>query len=31
MDKIDLRKTLKTLYQPSAREVVVVDVPRSTT
>lgn len=27
MDKIDLRKTLKTLYQPSAREVVVVDVP----
>lgn len=27
MDKIDLRKTLKTLYQPSAKAVVEVDVP----
>lgn len=28
MDKIDLKKDLKPLYQPSAREVVQVDVPR---
>jgi len=27
MDQIDLRKTLKALYQPSAKEVVVADVP----
>jgi hypothetical protein len=27
MDKIDLRKTLKPLYQPSAKAVVEVDVP----
>ena len=27
MDKIDLKKDLKPLYQPSAREVVQVDVP----
>lgn len=27
MDKIDLRKNLKHLYQPSAREVVQVEVP----
>jgi len=28
MDKIDLKKDLKALYQPSAREVAQVDVPR---
>jgi len=28
MSKIDLKKELKHLYQPSAREVVLVDVPR---
>ena len=28
MDKIDLKKDLKSLYQPSARDVVQVDVPR---
>lgn len=28
MDKIDLKKDLKPLYQPSARDVVQVDVPR---
>lgn len=27
MDKIDLRKQLKEFYQPSAKQVVVVDVP----
>ena len=27
MDKIDLKKDLKHLYQPSARDVVQVDVP----
>lgn len=27
MDKIDLKKDLKSLYQPSAKEVVEVDVP----
>ena len=27
MDKIDLKKELKTLYQPSAKEVSLVDVP----
>jgi hypothetical protein len=27
MDKIDLRKTFKTLYQPSAKAVAEVDVP----
>lgn len=29
MDKIDLKKTLKHLYQPSAKAVVQVDVPSS--
>ena len=28
MDKIDLKKDLKNLYQPSAKEVVEVDVPK---
>jgi hypothetical protein len=28
MDKIDLKKDLKPLYQPAARDVVQVDVPR---
>ena len=27
MDKIDLKKELKNLYNPSAKEVTVVDVP----
>jgi hypothetical protein len=27
MDKVDLKKDLKPLYQPSAQEVVQVDVP----
>ena len=27
MDKVDLKKELKTLYNPSAKEVTVVDVP----
>ena len=27
MDKLDLRKQLKQLYQPSAKKVEVVDVP----
>lgn len=27
MEKLDLKKTLKPLYQPSAREIVRVDVP----
>lgn len=27
MEKIDLKKTLKHLYQPSAKEIVCVDVP----
>ncbi len=28
MEKIDLKKTLKHLYQPSTREIVSVDVPQ---
>jgi hypothetical protein len=28
MDKIDLKKTLKHLYSPSAKEISVVDVPK---
>ncbi len=28
MEKLDLKKTLKGLYSPSAKKVVVVDVPR---
>jgi hypothetical protein len=27
MEKLDLKKSLKFLYQPSAKEVVQVDVP----
>ena len=28
MDKIDLKKTLKHMYSPSAKEISVIDVPR---
>ena len=28
MQKIDFKKTLKTLYGPSAKEFVIVDVPK---